>query len=324
MPAFTRDVFDRLSAPGPRLGWLADWLTGSVWSPGRFSAFQPVQYLQEGERTVNEIEEVIAASAPRTYDELTTVPANREILQFLDSPEPSAVMVFDGLSLREVPALLRLADAAGFTVEEKGIGLAALPSETVDFVDQRLGCGRVGPSSLGGRRDLKDRGIQAYYYAHPGERHTLDPDARALLLWSSFPDNTYKDSGARFAEHFMQIQVLLESAWKATVMSIPRGRRILVTSDHGYVFLGAGLSFTRNREELRPLTAYLGGERYARLSVSDEPPTHDDLKIYPERDVAVLKGRVQLHPPGPASNKLYKHGGLSLMEMLTPWLVLTR
>ncbi len=321
MPAFTRDIFDRLAAPGPRLDWLADWLTDSVWSPERFSTFQPVTYLQEGERTVNEIEEVIASSAPRTYDELTTVPANREVSQFLDGPAPSAVAVFDGLSLRELPALLRLAEAAGFTVEEKGIGLAALPSETVDFVEQRLGCGRVGPSSLPGRRDLRDRGIEAYYYAHPGERHTLDPDARALLLWSSFPDNTYKDSGARFAEHFMQIQALLESAWKATVMSIPRGRRILVTSDHGYVFLGPGLSFARQREELRPLSAYLGGERYARLSESGESPSHEDLRVYPARDVAVLKGRVQHHPPGPSANKLYKHGGLSLMEMLTPWLV---
>ena len=324
MPAFTYDIFDCLSAPGPRLNWLSNWLTDSVWSPERFSAFQPVQYLQEGERMVNEIEEVISASAPRTYDEFTTVPANREILQFLDGPAPSAVVVFDGLSLREAPALLRLAEAAGFTLEEKGIGLAALPSETVDFVEQRLGCGRVGPSSLPGRRDLKDRGIQAYYFAHPGERHTLDPDARALLLWSSFPDNTYKDSGARFAEHFMQIQVLLESAWKATVMSIPRDRRILVTSDHGYVFLGPGLSFARQHDELRPLSAYIGGERYARLSGSGEPPVHDDLKVYPERDVAMLKGRVQLHPPGPSSNKLYKHGGLSLMEILTPWLVFSK
>jgi len=100
MPAFTYDIFDRLSAPGPRLDWLADWLRDSVWSPERFSAFQPVQYLQEGERTVNEIEEVIASSAPRTYDELTTVPANRDISQFLDGPAPSAVVVFDGLSLR--------------------------------------------------------------------------------------------------------------------------------------------------------------------------------------------------------------------------------
>jgi hypothetical protein len=31
---------------------------------------------------------------------------------------------------------------------------------------------------------------------------------------------------------------------------------------------------------------------------------------------------VQTHSSGQASSKLYKHGGLSLMEMLTPWIVL--
>jgi hypothetical protein len=42
----------------------------------------------------------------------------------------------------------------------------------------------------------------------------------------------------------------------------------------------------------------------------------------PDRGVVVLRGRVQTHPPGQQSTKLYKHGGLSLMEMLTPWVVL--
>jgi len=74
---------------------------------------------------------------------------------------------------------------------------------------------------------------------------------------------------------------------------------------------------------LRPLSAYLGGERWVRLSEGGEPLAHEDLAIYRERDVAMLRGRVQPHAPGPASNKLYKHGGLSLMEMLTPWLVLS-
>ncbi len=69
----------------------------------------------------------------------------------------------------------------------------------------------------------------------------------------------------------------------------------------------------------RPLTEYLGGERFGRISVKGPPPTHEDLAVYP--DLAVVRGRVPLHPPGPASTRLYKHGGLSLMEMLTPWLV---
>lgn len=49
---------------------------------------------------------------------------------------------------------------------------------------------------------------------------------------------------------------------------------------------------------------------------------HPDLAVFPHRRVAMVRGRVQTHPPGPAATRLYKHGGLSLMEMLTPWIVL--
>lgn len=322
MPNFTREIFDHLSSPGPRLQWLAAWLRECVWNRERFAQLPPGEYLEQGERLVNEVEEIIAAAAPRVYDELTVLPANRDLARFLDSPDASGVVIFDGLSLREVPALLRLAGQARLRVVEDGFSLAALPSETVDFIEARLRCGRCSPSQLPGRRDLRDRGVAAYYYGHPGERYTLDRGMRCCLLWSAFPDNTYSDSGARFADHFTQMQSLLQAAWNATVMSVPRGRRILVTSDHGYVFLGAGLSFSRYRDDLRQLSAYLGGERYARISVRGEPPAHADLAVYRSRDLAVLKGRVQPHPPGPAAGKLYKHGGLSLMEMLTPWLIL--
>lgn len=272
---------------------------------------------------VNDLEEVIATAARRVYDELATVPSDRMISRFVEKHDSTAVVIFDGLSLRETPILYRLAEDAGLVVLERGVSLASLPSETIDFVEQRLGCGRVSPSQLGARRELKDRGWAAYYYSHPGERHMLNHDVRTLLLWSSFPDNTYSDSGARFSDHFAQIQAQLKTAWNNTVMTIPRGRRILITSDHGYLFLGAGLSFSRHREDLRPLTAYLGGDRSARISERGEPPPHEDLAIYRERDLVVLKGRIQLHPQGPSASKLYKHGGLSLMEMLTPWIVLS-
>lgn len=36
------------------------------------------------------------------------------------------------------------------------------------------------------------------------------------------------------------------------------------------------------------------------------------------RDLAMIKGKVQLHPPGEAGRKLYKHGGMLLMEMQVP------
>ena len=41
-----------------------------------------------------------------------------------------------------------------------------------------------------------------------------------------------------------------------------------------------------------------------------------------DHGVSMIRGRVQTHPRGEAARKLYKHGGLSLMKMLTPWVIL--
>jgi hypothetical protein len=160
MPSLSREVVDRIVAPGPRVPWIEEWLLGSVWTGQRYDELGPVQYLERGEHEVNDIEEVLAAAAPRVYHELLDAPAlGRDVRRFLDGPAPCAVVVFDGMSVREIPLALRLASRSQLEVKETGVALAAVPSETVQFVEQRLGTGRVSPSQLPTRRDLKERGI---------------------------------------------------------------------------------------------------------------------------------------------------------------------
>jgi hypothetical protein len=324
MPSLSHAQFNRAISPGPRLPWLSTWLLSEVWTHERYADLGPVQYLERGEREISEVEEVLAGAAQRTYDELLAEPLpSRDIHTFLDQSRPCAAVVFDGLSLREIPAIRSLAERSHFAIREIDLSLAAAPSETLDFIDQRLRIGKIAPSQLPSRRDLREKGIAACYYSHATQRQRLDEDALSLLLWSSFPDQTYSDSGARFAQHFEQINTLLESAWMNTVQQIPKGRTVLVTSDHGYVYFGAGLSFARSNSELRPLSAWLGGERFRTFGPGeDPPPAHPDLAVLSHRNVAMIRGRVQTHPQGPSANKLYKHGGLSLMEMLVPWVVL--
>jgi len=323
MPLLDRALLERLTVPGPRLPWLTGWLMDDIWSPAQYARLGPSEYLQEGEREVNAFEELLAAAAWRVYDELLAPPSpERDISTFLETSEPRAAVVFDGLSLREVPAVLRLAEQSQLEARTVGFSLAPVPSDTLEYVDQRLAAGRVAPSQLPGRRELAERGVKAHYYSHQNQQHRLEGIAETLLLWSAFPDNTYADSGARFPHHFEQIQSLLETAWLNTVQQIPKGRRILITSDHGYVFFGPGLSFARANEELTPLRAYLAGERFRRLGDGTPPPEHPDLAVLGDRGVAVIRGRVQTHPPGPGGSRLYKHGGLSLMEMLVPWIIL--
>src|SRR5712692_4467157 len=101
MGSLSRDVFDRLSAPGPRRPWLREWLLERIWTRERYEAMPPLDFLEQGERAVNDLEAVIAAAAPRLYDELLgEVPPGRDVRAFLTQPRPCAVVVFDGLSLR--------------------------------------------------------------------------------------------------------------------------------------------------------------------------------------------------------------------------------
>ena len=326
MGAVTPNILEKLTQTGPRLPWLARWLLDDVWSDGNYRDMPPGQYLQAGEQTVNEIEEVICAAAGRTYDELLQpVPADRDIKRFLTAGQRCAAVVFDGLSLREFPLLKHLAAQSGLRVAKEGWSVAATPSETVDFVASRMGVGAIGPSQLPSCAALRSQGVSCHYLNEVNQRTTLDSSAQAILIWSAFPDYRYKERDAKFPELFENLHNMMMTAWQNSVQTIVQdapGRRILVTSDHGYFYLGSGCSFQWDNAAILPLSAYFGGERFARLSEKPNPPPHRGVATVSDRGVAMIRGRVQTHPRGEAARKLYKHGGMSLMEMLVPWLVI--
>ena len=184
---------------------------------------------------------------------------------------------------------------------------------------------RIAPSQLPGNTVLSRSGIACYHLEQVNQQRQLDPNARSILLWSAFPDYRYQERDAKFVEMFGNLHAMMTTAWQNSVQAITRQaprRRILITSDHGYVFFGAGCSVWWDNETIRPLTDYLGGDRFAELSDHPNPPEHRGLAVLPDWDVAMIRGRVQTHPRGEPARKLYKHGGLSLMEMLTPWVLL--
>jgi hypothetical protein len=105
-----------------------------------------------------------------------------------------------------------------------------------------------------------------------------------------------------------------------TVQQIKGRKTIIVTSDHGYVFFGTGMD--RTSSDIRELNSYFGNNRNTLLSDNPNPPKSDDIIIDEAKGVAMVKGRIKTRSTGEAAMKLYKHGGLSFMEMLIPWVVL--
>jgi len=325
MGVITLNMLEELTKPGPRLPWLANWLLEEVWSERNWREKPASQYLQSGEQLVNDLEEVLCAAASRVYDGfLEPAPASRHLRSYLTSGQRCAAVIFDGLSLREVPIIKHLAEQSGLHVVEEGWSIAATPSETVDFIASRLGVGEIAPTQLPASAQLRPDGITCHYLGQVNQRCSLDASAQAILVWSSFPDYRYTERDARFPELFENLQNMMMTAWLNSVQAIVQespGRRILITSDHGYVYFGSGCSFSWDNATVAPLTAYFGGERFARLAEKPGPPEHRGVHALADRGVAMIRGRVQTHPRGEGARKLYKHGGMSLMEMLVPWII---
>lgn len=323
--ALDRALLDQLTRPEPRLPTLERWLVDDVWTEQAFrtAGNSPKDYLISGERAVAERERMLSICAQSLTSELAAEPpATRSVAQFLESNPGSAVVIFDGCSLRELPRLSELARASRREFVEIGCGRAAVPSETDCFVADRLGLGlpQLGPSQLTSRGELKQRGIRFYYFKQAGEHHSIEKTYSSLLLWTRFPDQRYTDSTATDENLFEALWDGLDLAWKRTVGAIPADRKILVTSDHGYIFLGAGL----NDPNLDGLDRPLQGKRFRQFGPGEAlPEAQPGLWVNTERKLAVLSGRTHNRPQAPsASQSIYRHGGLSLMEMLTPWLVL--
>lgn len=315
-------IFDLITSPGERIPLIHKWMKENVWSESAFKSLDIKTYFKSGERQIQKLEELILTSSNGIYDELSAAAEkNFSLLDELNQTK-TALIIFDGTSIRELPLLQHLAQSTGFQVLESSYKASAIPSDTISFIEQRLIGKSISPSQLETRKELGNRNIKTYYYDTPIRHFEINSAEVNYLLWSSFPDGTYTNFEARNSLHFETFIKQFDVVWKNIVMAIPKGYRIIITSDHGYVYLNNGFeSQLKGDAALR----FLNQERF-RYYLEDEeiPPDNSELKIIANRRLAILKGRIKNRPKGQSANKVFRHGGLSLMEVLTPWLIIQR
>lgn len=100
----------------------------------------------------------------------------------------------------------------------------------------------------------------------------------------------------------------MDLVWQRTVQALPASRPVLVTSDP---------NLSRGDRPLK-------GKRFLEFA-EGEPLAEEESGLYIDRRrrLAVIKGRYHNRPQAShPSQSLCRHGGLSLMEVLTPWLLL--
>ena len=163
-----------------------------------------------------------------------------------------AILILDGLSLRELPWLLQEAKRRGFTLHEATANASELPGETNMFA-QALG--------FSSRSQLQNNGGGHNHKLIPARTECVDmpwKDCAGLIdaspnwiFWHQWPDKKLHDgAGAGQGLDFLTLdvaaQLTSEDFWQF-IERLATGRRLVITSDHGYA--ATGLFFDAADEE---------------------------------------------------------------------------
>lgn len=263
----------------------------------------------------------------------TTVPRTADALAswWTDHPPGRAVLVLDALSLREVPWLLEGAAKRGYTVHQSRATAAELPADTTSFAKA---LGFPNRSALQQRASMSSRlpGATTDTTNLPWEDvATQIHAAKDWLVWHNWPDERLHELGAPghgLAALTREAADKLQSDdfW-ALVHRLMTGRRLIITSDHGYAASGL---FPDTSEPLQAqyLKDRFKSGRYVNAANSMEasgaawlPPLDIQLETATGQVDFVL-GRRKWKSQG--GYPTLTHGGLSLLEVLVPFIELSR
>lgn len=238
-----------------------------------------------------------------------------------------AVLILDGLSLRELPWLLQGARERGLTLHEVSANGSELPGETNEFA-RALG--------FASRSKLQNNGGGLAHKLQPAQTETVDlpwQDCEALVgstpnqvFWHHWPDAKLHDGsgagqGLEPLTKDVAEQLSSDDFW-AFVERLATGRRLVITSDHGYAAtgyfpdadgeVGQFLKQTFSSGRSKPGTGETG---------PFVPPVA--LQISSPHGAHLLAlGRRKWRSQG--GYPTLTHGGLSLLEVLSPFVELTK
>ena len=251
-------------------------------------------YYYKGEEKVRNFEEFILKSYWEFYDLLAQACLEeKNVFQLYPN---AAIVVMDGMSIRENVLLCKFLKDAGYNIKH-GFNLSAIPSDTEFF-----------------REKIKKPMSNFFQINNPGNIR-LTGDEK--YIWSYFPDvmlDKIKTGHAVISS--------LEEMYKVTekivleILSKIRAEKIVITSDHGYIRTEAGFVFPVTDKAKKKFQQIFGGKRYVKIDDFNVEDLINEGYIKEFNDYYIVKSRYLWPVPGRYS--IYIHGGLSLMECFVP------
>lgn len=257
-----------------------------------------------------------------------TVPKNSDNLKnWQRKPyDAKAILILDCLSLREMPLLLKGADTHGFTVLQNDVFASELPGETTEFA-RALGFSNRSQLQGNGAKNgnFPDFRTESVNYPWRDCGGLIDA-SKNWIFWHHWPDDKVHDdssAGAGLLNVLRDAEAVFENEdfWDFAA-KLAKGRRLVITSDHGYAFTGSFMdadgaigTFLKEKFSSGRNTDKLGDAGpYA-------PPVLLELDgISGTRQMAL--GRRKWRSQG--GYPVLTHGGLTLLEVLCPFVELSK
>ncbi len=238
-----------------------------------------------------------------------------------------AVLILDGLSLRELPWLLQGAAKRSFTLHACDATASELPGQTNEFA-RALG--------FGSRSQLQNNGGGSAHKLQPARTECVDlpwKDCEALIdhtpnwvFWHHWPDSKVH-GGARAGQGLETLtrdaaqQLTSNDFWKF-VERLATGRQLVITSDHGYAASG---HFPDADGEVGQFLKKTFSSGRSAPGAGDTGPFMPPVALQvssPHGAHRMVLGRWKWKSQG--GYPTLTHGGLSLLEVLSPWVGLSK
>ncbi len=331
MTAYHHPLLDSVLTAQPKEAWQG--IFAMLWDI--FSAPLTPQHVErevtERERKVSELELLLSGSAWelwRDFEKSVPHTAQSLIDFWLGSSSGKAILILDSLSLREAPWLLQEAERRGYRIHQARVCGSELPSDTTSFA-KALGFAQ--------RSVLENNGAGSTH-ALPGARtESLNvawedclnwiASAPALVLWHHWPDeriHQLAEPGDGFQKLCRETaQHLTSDSFWQMVERMATGRRLVITSDHGYAASGMFADVT-NKEQAGWLKENFRSSRFAQGPSATHhwvPPISLCLQTAHGTNQFAL-GRRKWRSAG--GYPTLAHGGLSLLEVAVPFIEISR